>query len=397
MATFRKRGSKWSYRIYDGTINPKTNRPNQLTISKSKEFPDGFKTKKEAQTAAATHQHELDRGTYVQEKEMLFKDLVKSWMAYYEKGGVKTSTVRVRKHESGHLLSYFENAKAKSISRKMYQDAIIDLKNKMAESTLEGVHTTGRMIFSYAVEFDIIKINPTQYAKVPKTQKTVEQIENTKEVPKYLEKDQLSTFLWTAKEQGLEGDYAIFLMMAYSGIRAGELCALKWTDLNSDEGTLSITKTYYNPNNNIKNYVLTPPKTVTSIRNLELSKVVFDELDNVKARQNEIKMQYRKTYHDKGFVFINTENYPGYPIYIKFIENRMERILDLAGLDTNLTPHSLRHTHTSLLAEAGVGLQEIMERLGHKDDDVTKSVYLHVTKTMKKEASHKFDQLMKNL
>ncbi|WP_282939457.1 tyrosine-type recombinase/integrase [Paenibacillus sp. RC67] len=75
----------------------------------------------------------------------------------------------------------------------------------------------------------------------------------------------------------------------------------------------------------------------------------------------------------------------------------MRRILKQASLVTNLTPHSFRHTHTSLLAEAGVGLQEIMERLGHKDDEKTKSVYLDVTKTMKKEASHKFNQLMKSL
>lgn len=54
-------------------------------------------------------------------------------------------------------------------------------------------------------------------------------------------------------------------------------------------------------------------------------------------------------------------------------------------------------THTSLLAEAGVGLQEIMDRLGHKDDATTKNVYWHVTKTRKKEAAHKFRELMRDL
>ena len=56
-----------------------------------------------------------------------------------------------------------------------------------------------------------------------------------------------------------------------------------------------------------------------------------------------------------------------------------------------------RHTHTLLPAEAGVGLEEIMERLGHTDDDVPRRVYLHVTKNMKKEAAHKFDKLMDSL
>ena len=84
-------------------------------------------------------------------------------------------------------------------------------------------------------------------------------------------------------------------------------------------------------------------------------------------------------------------------VVIKTIENRMHRLLKNAGLNTALTPHSLRHTHTSLLAEAGVSLPEIMERLGHKDDETTRIVYLHTTKTMKKEASRKFSELMKSL
>ncbi|WP_409296581.1 tyrosine-type recombinase/integrase [Peribacillus sp. SCS-26] len=75
----------------------------------------------------------------------------------------------------------------------------------------------------------------------------------------------------------------------------------------------------------------------------------------------------------------------------------MARLLKLAGLSPELTSHSLRHTHTSLLAEAKVGLEEIMDRLGHCDDATTRNVYLHVTKEMKKEASHKFSELMRNL
>jgi integrase len=47
----------------------------------------------------------------------------------------------------------------------------------------------------------------------------------------------------------------------------------------------------------------------------------------------------------------------------------MRRLLKIAELNLQLTPHSLRHTHTSLLAEAGVSLPQIMERLGHKDEE----------------------------
>ncbi len=66
-------------------------------------------------------------------------------------------------------------------------------------------------------------------------------------------------------------------------------------------------------------------------------------------------------------------------------------------MNSKLSPHSLRHTHISLLAEAGVALEQNMDRLGHSDDQITKNIYLHVTKEMKKEASQKFLQLMRSL
>ncbi|MNW66593.1 site-specific tyrosine recombinase XerC [compost metagenome] len=91
------------------------------------------------------------------------------------------------------------------------------------------------------------------------------------------------------------------------------------------------------------------------------------------------------------------ESYYGYPELIKQVENRTKRLLKITELSEDITPHSFRHTHTSLLAEAGVGLQEIMDRLGHKDDATTKYVYLHVTKPKKKEASQKFSELMRSL
>ncbi|MFC4025470.1 tyrosine-type recombinase/integrase [Oceanobacillus longus] len=79
------------------------------------------------------------------------------------------------------------------------------------------------------------------------------------------------------------------------------------------------------------------------------------------------------------------------------VQHRMARLLAIANLNLDLTPHSLRHTHTSFLAEAGVGLEQIMDRLGHSDDQITKDVYLHITKELIKEASQKFGQLMRSL
>jgi len=65
------------------------------------------------------------------------------------------------------------------------------------------------------------------------------------------------------------------------------------------------------------------------------------------------------------------------------------QLLEVAELNSELTPNSL-------LAEVRVSLEEIMDRFGHSDDQITKNVYLHVNQEIKKEASHEFSELMRS-
>ncbi|MDV2686624.1 site-specific integrase [Alkalihalophilus lindianensis] len=214
---------------------------------------------------------------------------------------------------------------------------------------------------------------------------------------KYLEKEELNLFLEAAREHGIENDYFTFITLAYTGMRAGELCALKWSDINFEDQTVSITKTLYNPTNNLPKYKLLPPKTKRSKRTIHLDGFVLEELKKLKGIQNQVKMAHRDGFYDGDFIFTNYKKHLGYPEIIKTIERRMKSLLKKVELNSKLTPHSLRHTHTSLLAEAGVSLEGIMDRLGHADDKTTKLVYMHVTKTIRKEASEKFSDLMKSV
>jgi integrase len=386
-----KCGASWAF-IVDVGVDPKTGRRKQKKKS-------GFKTKTAAQEAAAEFIYEFNQGAYVKESDVTFEEFAYEWLTIYEgTGNVKESTIRVRKHEIKRLLDYFAKLKLKDITRKRYQDALIDLvKREYAQNTIDGAHRTGRMIFKKALEMEILKKDPTEFTHVPRKQKTIEELEGKKDIPNYLEKQELKQFLSTTKQMGLDQDYLIFITLAYTGLRAGELCALKWRDVDFDEQTISITKTYYNPTNNKKAYKLLTPKTSTSVRVIDIDETVVNELKHHQAFQKKVIMRHRDTYHHQDFILISINDPAGYPLYVKKIESRMTRLLKLSGLNTELTPHSLRHTHTSLLAEAGVGLPQIMERLGHKDEDTTKNVYLHVTKEMKKEASQKFKELMENL
>lgn len=159
------------------------------------------------------------------------------------------------------------------ITPMIYQNVLNKLKERgFADNTIDGAHRTGRMIFKKAIELQLIKIDPSEHAVVPKRQKTVEELEQEEKLVKYLEKDELSTFLTACKNYGLLFDYTIFMLLAYTGMRVGELCALKWSDIDFNEKTISITKTIYNPTNKFLNILCSHRKQVARFESLRLTK-----------------------------------------------------------------------------------------------------------------------------
>ena len=385
MAYFIKRGAKWSFVIDTPIASGK-----RKQVRRS-----GFSTKKEAQEAAITLQKEINDGIYITPTNIPFKCFSEDyWLPIYSKS-VKAGSVRVRKHELSLLLSQFGDCmRLKDISSVVYERAMLEIFDKYAHNTACGVHGTARMIFKKAKKDELIIKDPTEFFRAPRKIITLEQAAQG-EVPRYLEKEQLVLFLKLAQEVGMDEDYIIFKLLSYTGMRIGELCALKWSDIDFKSGTLQVNKTYYNEANTPTLYELTTPKTKASIREIELDPRLLSELSEHKIQQHFIKGKC-PTWLKEDFVFTHID-YPGYPKYPKMLGYRMKRVLLAAGLASNLSPHSLRHTHCSLMAEAGASLEEIQTRLGQVDDDTTKNVYLHITKALKKQTSQKFSKLMQGL
>jgi integrase len=259
---------------------------------------------------------------------------------------------------------------------------------------MDGIHACGRMIFRRAVAQGLIKINPTEDFKLPKKQLTVEELEKEEEEIIFLEKEELAYFLKIAFSEGLEMDQLVFTVLSYTGLRIGELLALKWTDFDDKQGTIRITKTLYNPNNNFEKYQLLTPKTSGSVRTIRIDDMLVNLLKKHRIEQNEVKLKNRIVYQDNGFIFARED---GHPQLRKVVETRLKRLLKKTGIEKNITPHSFRHTHTSLLIEAGVGIKEIQQRLGHTDINTTMNIYAHMTSNMEEKASQQFSKLMKDL
>lgn len=387
MAQIIQRGKTWTYKVYIG-VDP-------LTKQRIYDTQGGFKTQREAKAAARLVELAKENGTYIKESNMQFEQFAKDWLKTYSRSGVKVSSVRAREKEMQHYIKVWGPYPISRITKKMYQDRIFDLTEQYSENYMDGIHACGRMIFRHAVELGLIKVNPTENFKLPKKQQTVEELEKEEEEIVFLEKEELAHFLKLSHSEGLEMDHLIFTVLSYTGLRIGELLALKWTDFNEKQGTIRIIKTLYNPNNNFEKYELLPPKTKGSIRTIKIDNMLVNMLKKHKIKQHEIKLKNRLVYQDNGFIFARED---GHPQLRKVVaDTRLKRLLKKAGIEKNITPHSFRHTHTSLLIEAGVGIKEIQQRLGHTDINTTMNIYAHMTANMEEKASQQFSKLMKDL
>lgn len=332
-------------------------------------------------------------------KNQTFEQVKDEWLEDYVKtSNVKERTVVLRKDQIKVILRYYAKVAITKLTHKHHQNMLNDLFDQgYSQSTIHGVDVTAKMIMKYAVKHKKRVDNPFIETVIPVKLLTVEEIENDPIVEKFLEKHELAEFLLAVKEHGEPMDIEIFHLLAFSGLRSGELCALKETDFFFETNELRVTKTLYNPKNNMRVYKLTPPKTKKSIRKFDVIENVMlgieSHIERMRSQRTAAKKHF-DDYHDERFVF-SREN--GYPLLPPTIHNRMKKILKHTSIKKKATPHIFRHTHVSMLAEAEVDLKTIMDRVGHDDAKTTLKIYTHVTKDMKKNATEKIMKHYSNI
>ncbi|QUL57524.1 site-specific integrase [Paenibacillus tritici] len=373
---------------------------------KQKETP-GFSTPKEAYDAGILIKASLLNKTYFEKTKATLEEYLPIFLDFYrDHRNVKEPSVDLRRRNITKMIDHFgPDKKVIDLDKKEYQSFLTYLKKGdpkikkkgLAKNTLMTFHASALLFFDQAIEDEIIQVNPAKKAVFPSYLQTVEDIENNVELPKYMEKEELARFLKVVKTYGTKQEYNMFYLLAYTGLRLGELLALGKDDYKKGEKLISITKTLYY-RGSIFNYVLNTPKTKSSIRKVLISKSVIAVLDDHLAWQNEYKMENRKTYYtQRQFLFVNNRSLPGLPESFFHVQSRMKYFLEIAKLIDSLTPHSFRHTHASLLAEAGEDLEVIQKRLGHKNDRTTRDIYLHVTKRRESATPDRFESFMESV
>ena len=182
----------------------------------------------------------------------------------------------------------------------------------------------------------------------------------------------------------------MFHVLAYTGLRRGELFALKWEDINFKKRTLSVKRNliYHTEK---KKHMLSTPKTKSSIREISLDDRTLQVLLTWKNYQLESFLKLGMNVNSpEQIVFTSlTNNFIG-DNYLKRIIGRITKQYNLP----HITLHGFRHTHCSLLFEAGVDMQNVKERLGHSDIQTTMNIYAHVTTTERDKTADLFGTFM---
>ena len=230
-------------------------------------------------------------------------------------------------------------------------------------------------VLDYAIKLGMLTRNPFKLVTMPKTQKK-ERPEN------FYTKEELRRFLEQAKKESYQ-KYAIFRLLAFSGMRKGELLALNWGDIDFSAGTVSINKTLSRDASG-KACINDTPKTSSSTRIVTLDAETMAVLGEWRRRQLN-NVIYLGTSKD-NLVFPNqvTGRHYNQVSFNQWSKN----IAKLAGVKA-ITPHGFRHTHASLCFAAGLSMQDVKERLGHSSITMTMDIYTHITQKQSRAGAEK--------
>ena len=311
--------------------------------------------------------------------EKLYEEFEENW-----KHGVKNSTVYASKNVKKEILKQIEgDYLVRNIDRRLLQKVIDQLlQDGRSHNYVSKIKFKLNQIMKFAVRMNYIDTNEMLFVEMPRKVITTDDLR--KKNTKYLDQKEFKLFIQNLKEEAL-CDYRItkYIRIAkvlfLTGMRYGELAALNYKeDIDFSKKTIHIKHTY-----DFRQKERTTPKTVKSDRVITAPQKVLDII-------KEQIIDNATNGFDTDFIFINTL---GEPITNVRVIAALKRHGQKIGIDKNITTHMFRHSHISLLAELGIPLTAIMDRVGHSDSKTTLEIYSHVTQKMVSDISSKLDKI----
>jgi integrase len=331
-----------------------------------------FKTKKEAEIAAAKTEERKYYSQTIADRNMPFEYVVEQWLRW-KKQSTKPSTFRLLEATiKNHVMPAFGHKKIAKITRIEVKDWLAAFgeldkngKPKYSIGSRRRYLSVIKSILFYAVqELQVLEKNPADRLKI-EVQDNVALKKEDEKVEYFTldEINQLMDYLKTYKHQRFP-EYQMYYMLLFflykTGLRISEALALTWEDI--DGNMVDINKQTSRDDNN--KVVITTLKNEFSYRKIQIENDVIRELKKFKAKQNELILGNPRFKKNKdGIIF---QNYNGHYLTPSIIRETIQNYHKAAGVEYKGL-HVFRHTHATLLLESGVSEIYVAKRLGHKD------------------------------
>ena len=317
-------------------------------------------------------------------KVVTYYDVAMSWLEHTEPT-VKRSTHINHTIYVNKIFTYIDKAlPIASLTAVTLEDVLhkVYYVENLSYSYTRATFTTMKAIYKHAkrkklipslIDFEDIEIKkkPFSHSDIAKKQN------------KFLDAVELKeTLMQLSKIDSRIG--LLFEFISLTGLRIGELLALRYSDYDKENATININGTIQYDYKNSSEIKRGTPKNIYSVRDISLSDRAVSILDSIML-ENKRRSLWFEGYIDHGYIFTSSR---GNPYDIQFLNRRLKGV-HIEG--KHLTTHIFRHTHISMLAELGVPLKTIMQRVGHNDPNTTLSIYTHVTKSMHDDVINKLN------
>jgi len=334
-------------------------------------------TRREVQEKLKVALHEQQQGTLVTSPQQSLKQFLEQWVEQVCEPTLRITTyVQYRSVVHHHLIPAFGHISLQKLTPEMIQAFY---RKKLDEGKKPGtvgfIHAVLRRALGDAVRWGLVMRNVAKLVTIPHVERREAQVLTAEQAKKLLE---------VARSSSLD---ALLVLALTTGMRRGEILALRWSDVDLVHGMLFIRRTM----TRVGGYGLVEneAKTKSSRRRIVLSAVVVEAFKRHQAQQEQVKVAVGAGWQDKGIVFPDKDGGLWSP---DRMVRRFDKLLKQIGLP-HMHFHDLRHSAATILLAAGVHPKKVQELLGHSSITITMDVYSHVLPSMQQDVADEMDNL----
>ena len=272
-----------------------------------------------------------------------------------------TSLEKIKSVLSREVVPMFANtsiAKLSSADLQKWKNSISD--RNLSISTKKNIYGEFRALLNYSVKMEYIPKNPL--LKIGNFKEVY--FEKPQDKIHYYTPEQFKKFIAIAKEDKNFCYYVFFNIAYYTGMRKGEINALKWSDIEGN--TIHVRRSIAQKVKG-QSIVETPPKNKTSYRDIQIPNSLLEILQTQKELQSK-ENRFSDDFRICGGISCISDT---------TLSNKNIEFSKKAGLET-IRIHDFRHSHASLLVNNGINIQEVARRLGHAKIEITWNTYSHL-------------------